>query len=380
MRANRDSRISREHPDRIAVWRLTRTRHSADGGRRTGGGGRVVAGRLSIVRAAHLHDYVSVLRALGAPVDRELERSRLPGRIEETPDLYVNTAVAMEWTARAGRDLDPMELGLLAARNASLSTLRPIHQASIVMAQTGLLRLTALAGISRFEDSTLDFGIRREGENVRILCDMTGLTRHPSICFAEWLNLQAVITVVRSVAGPWWRPSEMCFVSSHRVPEAVKAAFPDTRILLRQPQTSIVVARADLARPTKHAAAAGASSSADATDAPPAAWEFASLLRMMVQPYLREGSLDVASAAEMAGISTRTLQRRLKLCGSSYSRIVQEARFALARTGLEDPALKIIDVAMMAGYESPQHFSRAFRRFTGCTPTEYRHRSAEAGA
>jgi AraC-like DNA-binding protein len=34
--------------------------------------------------------------------------------------------------------------------------------------------------------------------------------------------------------------------------------------------------------------------------------------------------------------------------------------------------MRVIDVAMMAGYESPQHFTRAFRRFTGATPSQYR--------
>ncbi len=102
------------------------------------------------------------------------------------------------------------------------------------------------------------------------------------------------------------------------------------------------------------------------------AWEFASLLRMLIQPYLNQGRPDVAFAAELAGISTRTLQRRLALCGSSYSQILQEARFQLACMRLGDPALKVIDVAMMVGYGCPQHFTRAFRRFGGITPSEYR--------
>jgi hypothetical protein len=50
-------------------------------------------------------------------------------------------------------------------------------------------------------------------------------------------------------------------------------------------------------------------------------WSFVTLLRMMVQPYLNDGRHDIAFAAEMAGMSTRTLQRRLKLSGSSYSQI-----------------------------------------------------------
>jgi AraC-like DNA-binding protein len=102
------------------------------------------------------------------------------------------------------------------------------------------------------------------------------------------------------------------------------------------------------------------------------AWEFVSLLRMMIQPYISDGRIDVAFAAEMAGLSTRTLQRKLNLSGSSYSQIVQEARFELACSHLDEPGMKVIDVAMMAGYESPQHFTRAFRRFTGVTPSQYR--------
>ncbi|MCX2721748.1 AraC family transcriptional regulator [Roseibium salinum] len=310
---------------------------------------------------------------MGAPVDRDLAHSKLPRHVEETPDLYVSVRVAMEWVARTGHDLHPMELGLLGARNASLSSLRPVQQAVIMTAQTGLRRLEALVALSRSEDSVLEMSVRQEAEDVRVICDMAGFAGHPHLCFAEWLNLQAVISVVRSVAGPLWCPSELCFVSSHRLPEAVHKAFPNTRILVGRPHTSVVVERAYLARSTNASVASGDQQKGRADE-----WQFVGLLRKMVQPYLNDGRIDVAFAAEMAGISTRTLQRRLKLCGSSYSQILQEARFELACTSLDDPTLKVIDVAMMAGYESPQHFTRAFRRFTGVTPTDYRGQSFQA--
>jgi AraC-like DNA-binding protein len=212
---------------------------------------------------------------------------------------------------------------------------------------------------------------------------MTGLNSHIFICLAEWLNVQAVISVTRSLMGTSWCPSEICFVSKTCVPEAIRAAFPNTRILMGQPLTSVVVSRADLSRPTCDPIEATDNtleslSSTDIKDGQ-SAWEFVSLLRMMVQPYLNGPRIDVAFAADLAGISTRTLQRRLTLSGSSYSRIVQEARFDLARSHLDDPGMKVIDVAMMAGYDSPQHFTRAFRQFTGVTPTQYRNESARRG-
>lgn len=333
-------------------------------------------GRLALVRATHLNDYIAVLRGIGAPVDRELARSLLPPRIEETPDLYVSVPVALEWVARTGHDLHPMELGMLGAQQASLASLRPAQQAAIMTAQTGLKRLEALAGLARQEDSALEMTIRHEGDDLRIVCTMAALDSHIFLCLAEWLNLQSIISLIRSVAGVAWCPSEMCFASSGSPPEAVHAAFPNTRIRMGQRHASVTVARADIARPTcdvilsKHDTLASLSSK-DVQDGQ-STWKFISLLRMMIQPYLNGGRTDVSFAAELAGISTRTLQRKLKLNGSSYSQIVQQARFELARSYLDEPGMKIMDVAMMAGYESPQHFSRAFRRFNGVTPSQYR--------
>jgi len=50
---------------------------------------------IPVVRAQHLIDYIGVLRDLGVPVERELERSRLPVSIEETPNDYVSLPRAL---------------------------------------------------------------------------------------------------------------------------------------------------------------------------------------------------------------------------------------------------------------------------------------------
>jgi AraC-like DNA-binding protein len=333
--------------------------------------------RLVLVRAAHLNDYIAVLRDIGAPVDRSLARSKLPAEIEQSPELYVSIPVAIEWIAATGRDLPPMALGLLGAQKSSLSSLRPVQRGAIMTAATGMKRLEVLAAIARAENSALDIRIRSAADEVRVICDMAVLGRHPFLCLAEWLSLQAVIAVVRSVAGPSWCPRELCFVSPNQPPDSVHAAFPDTRILVGQPQSSITVPRAVLARSSQDANPSSylprpRSGALDDVPDPSGPWTFASLLQEMVQPYLSARSPDVDFAAELAGISTRTLQRRLQRCGTSYSRVVQEARFALARKHLVDPDRKIIDIATMAGYDRPQHFSRAFRRFTGITPSDYR--------
>lgn len=336
-----------------------------------------MSGRLAIVRAAHLRDYLAVMRRIGMPVDRELARSRLPPQIEEAPDLYVSVPVAIEWIARCGRDLEPMELGYLGARQASRASIKPAHLSEMLAAQTGYRRLAAFIRIACREDNCLRVSLRQEGDQTRVICEMVHLGRHPFICFAEWLNLQGVISMMSDLTGPNWSPRELTFTSRYAPPDLAREAFPNTRILVGQPYPSILIESAHLARPC--------SGTATPSDTAPVsfelgngpsdqaeAWDFVNLLRMILQPYLNGGRPDLPLVAEILGMSPRTLQRRLQQSGSSYSEVLQEARFDLARSLLDDPDAKIIDVAMTAGYESPQHFTRAFRRFTGLTPTRYR--------
>ncbi len=334
-----------------------------------------MSGRLAIVRAAHLRDYLVVMRRIGMPVDRELARSRLPPQIEEAPDLYVSVPVAIEWIAQCGRDLEPMELGFLGAQQASRASIKPAHLTEMLAAQTGYRRLEAFIRIACREDNGLRVSLRQEGDQTRVICEMAHLSRHPFICFAEWLNLQGVMSIMGDLAGPDWCPRELTFVSRYAPPDLAREAFPNTRILVGQPYPSILIESAHLARrcaASPSDPAPGSSGQGNGSSDQVEAWDLLNLLRMILQPYLNGGRPDLSLVAEIVGMSPRTLQRRLQQSGSSYSQVLQEARFDLARGLLDDPGARIIDVAMTAGYDSQQHFTRAFRRCTGLTPTRYR--------
>ena len=49
-------------------------------------------------------------------------------------------------------------------------------------------------------------------------------------------------------------------------------------------------------------------------------------------------------------------------------------RIARARELLADPALRITDIALSVGYETPSAFAASFRKVAGVTPTEFRRR------
>lgn len=66
------------------------------------------------------------------------------------------------------------------------------------------------------------------------------------------------------------------------------------------------------------------------------------------------------------------IQRRIKAHGTSFNVLLGEARFALAKSGLKDPDSTTTGIAAQPGYTDSAHFIRAFRRWSGMTPGEYK--------
>ena len=80
----------------------------------------------------------------------------------------------------------------------------------------------------------------------------------------------------------------------------------------------------------------------------------------------------IHEVAKELGMSSRTLQRRIAEEGSSFRRLLSDARRELARLYLLHPSLGLSQAASLLGYENPNSFLRAFRVWEGVTPTEWR--------
>jgi AraC-like DNA-binding protein len=81
---------------------------------------------------------------------------------------------------------------------------------------------------------------------------------------------------------------------------------------------------------------------------------------------------SVEGVAKALGTSPRTLQRRLQTQGTGLRAVVEQARKRIAIAELEKAEMPITDIAFLLGFSETSAFDRAFRRWTGASPSAFR--------
>lgn len=81
---------------------------------------------------------------------------------------------------------------------------------------------------------------------------------------------------------------------------------------------------------------------------------------------------DMQTAARDLGVSDRSLRRRLSEEGTSYRALVQATVERSAKQLLGDPRRSVQETAHALGFADAAAFHRAFKRWTGLTPLEFR--------
>lgn len=101
-------------------------------------------------------------------------------------------------------------------------------------------------------------------------------------------------------------------------------------------------------------------------------------LRRALRVMLAFGDTSGDDLADRLSMHRRTLNRRLAEAGTSFQAVLDEVRFTVARQLLEKTALPLAEIANALGYAESSPFVRAFSRWSGMSPTDWR-RSKSAG-
>jgi len=98
-------------------------------------------------------------------------------------------------------------------------------------------------------------------------------------------------------------------------------------------------------------------------------------VRARIIEELNNGIPHQNKIANHLNMSLRNLQRKLKEEKTSFKAILDETRSELSKQYLRGSERSIIEVGYLLGFSEPSNFARAFRRWTGVSPIEYRESS-----
>jgi AraC-like DNA-binding protein len=97
-----------------------------------------------------------------------------------------------------------------------------------------------------------------------------------------------------------------------------------------------------------------------------------SRLKLFIIDAMPSGAPSELDAAKALFLSVRTLQRNLSEIASSYKMVLNEVRRDLAEQYILDQTVPVTEISYLLGFSDVSSFSRAFKRWTGQSPLDYR--------
>lgn len=327
---------------------------------------------IPLTRSQFLLPFVGILNEMGAPTELLLEKVRLPPSFETKSDLYIPVLPAIQFIESAQHSQGIRDFGFLASQRLHFSHLREKTRALIAHSPTLLIALRHACKEASKEDTILNMWIEHDIDHIRVCSKLTIAKELQHLEHAQWLQNIFLVYIVRQFTGANWTPPTIAFEAHYTPDEITRSYWPDVRFLSGQHAAWINIPISDLGVPNR---SAELYLTPNERENGPSGFDIVEILKLMLPSYLDGGVPTLAEVAEMAGVSTRTFQRKLSDVDFSYSDILDSVRFERSSSLLRDTNSKIIDIAFASGYSDPAHFTRAFRRIAGVTPRQYREQS-----
>jgi AraC-like DNA-binding protein len=264
---------------------------------------------------------------------------------------------------QAARCWHPSELGVLGYAWLSSSTLRTGLERAVRYS-----RLIGDRGMTEIEDT-------RQGLKVRFSAKRGNPAVVPVAAVLVDIVMALLFDLCRMNAGAALRPVAVTLRRAKPDPADAYARFFGCPVQFGGPENAFVLSVNDADRPLP-----SANRQLAATFDRMLTEELARLdksdvvsqCRAAVLEYLSSGEGSAEEAAKQLHMSPRTLQRKLADANTTYLQLVDDTRKDLALRYIEDPRRSITDITFSLGFSQPSAFTRAFRRWTGHSPSDYR--------
>ena len=184
------------------------------------------------------------------------------------------------------------------------------------------------------------------------------------------MGITVTVSMIRVLAGEKWHPKAVHFVRKKPRDARDFDAFFQCPILFEQNLNSIIMQQSDFS-PSQNKerhfdTALLAAESANSKQA------ISDLVGMFLHQHIQDHTLDRSKVAVALNMSPRSLQRKLAAEGTSYQKLIDRVREDKSKEYLSVADFSLTEVAFLCGFSDPTAFNRAFKRWFGISPGEYR--------
>lgn len=328
---------------------------------------------IPLIRANILTGFVTFLEEIGAPVQDLLATAKLPPSVLQTPEALLPLKQVFEFCEQSARSAGCESLGLRVGQKIQIEDLGAFGRLLCHSLTLHDAIQTAVHMMATYNSGDRIWLIE-QGNQVwlcRKFIDQMDVGRQQ----ADQCSVMIMIHLIQLASDCKWNPTEIHLATSKSQELNETQALSNTKILFEQQFTAISFPRSLLSLPLKNLGAYRDAqrckdyemllSSAPATT-------FPGSIRQIAASLLKEGYPDVQLIAERVGISVRSLQRQLNEADLTYSRLIEQVRFDRSVRLLSDPTIKLADISTELGYTDAANFTRAFRRWSGVSPSDFR--------
>jgi len=334
-----------------------------------------------LIRASSLNGYVELVQSLGRDPYMFMRTVGLSANSLDDPEGLIPRDAARELLEITARATHAEDLALRLAAQRKLSALGPI---SLVLKEEPTPR-QALNTLYRYLKLVNPSLILHVEETDSLVIIREDLLPTPGLAMRQSVELAVggMFRMLSELAGPHWRPREVCF--THRPPADASAyrSFFGRNVKFNQEFNGLVCLASDLSKPRemgdqvaagfarRHLDAALRNRSESAQEA----------CYQIILALLPGGDCTAQEVALLLHIDRRTLHRQLDAEGLTFSRLLDQVRSDLVKRHLSESDLPLGEVAELLGFARVSSFSHWFRAQFGCSATQWTQQAdAAAGA
>lgn len=336
---------------------------------------------IPLVRVSSFLPFVKFLNHIGSPTDRLLKQANLSASVLDQPEGLIPVYQGFSFVEAAARIERSNILGLEVGRHsqiADLGMLGHVVQQSLTLYDL----LNTLQRVIHLNNSCAKIWLTEENDPRGNSKADRLWVHHQFACSPNLQSPQsqlfAVLMLIKAIqlaTGTGWRPAavRLRIRDSGQLSETVELG--GVPIYFNQGTNAIAIPKQLLAQPLQRLRTSQPLSPQECyhhlhTTAPSA--DLLGSLQQLLHSLLKEGYPDISLVAAATGTSVRSFQRRLAAANLNYSQIVEQVRFDRAIQLLHDPDIQLIEIALELGYTDAANFTRAFKRWAGMPPRQFR--------